>query len=91
MNSLLIGLVAWWIAEGSGIMQDIKWWLCEKKFWYRLDQFNIPQQRRLKPFDCVVCLGFWLGLFYNLNEGLYAPVYGIVASSVGLFISKIYK
>ncbi len=57
MNSLLIGLVAWWLAEGSGIMQDIKWWLCEKKFWYRHHDFNTPRKRGFEPVASVVRSG----------------------------------
>jgi hypothetical protein len=47
--SLAIGMFAAVIAEISGIMNYIKWWLKVERF---------------KPFDCAVCFSFWMALFY---------------------------
>jgi hypothetical protein len=50
--AISIGALAVVITEVSGIMQWMKY------------KFNI--QRRIKPFDCEKCLGFWLGIIYFL-------------------------
>lgn len=89
MSSILISLIAWWIATGSGIVQDVKNWLMVKRIWYVTDQFGYIKPRRVKPFDCEVCMGFWLGFFYNLDSGITAIIYGIVCSALTVILTKV--
>lgn len=77
MNNLIIALIAWWFAEGSGLMQEA--------------MFLTKWKGRCKPFDCPMCLAFWMGCIYNYNEGWMLVVYGIICSSLAIFISKIYN
>ena len=72
---IIVSVIAWWISEGWGAMNWIKW-----KF--KLD--------RIKPFDCPLCLGFWLGVIWVVysRDTLYAP---ILCSAGAMFISKIYS
>lgn len=82
MNSLIIALVAWWIAEGSNLVQTAK--------------HLAKWERRLKPFDCPLCLAFWMGLFFDLRLSTmdagfgFFPVQAIICSSLAMLISKIY-
>ena len=91
-NILIIGIIAWWISEGCGIIQFIKWWLCYRKVYYKVDAFNVHQQRRLKPFDCPLCMGWWIGLFttyYQTGNVMEAITYGILSSACAILISKL--
>jgi hypothetical protein len=92
MNSIIIGIVAWWIAEGCGLIQLLKWWLKERKIWYTTNHFNIEQERRLKPLDCPLCLGWWIGLIhsYSLTQDIsYSIVMGVLSSCVAIVVSKL--
>ena len=84
MNVVILAVIAWWIAEGSHLPQDFKWW------------FKI---KRLYVLDCPKCLGFWLGLFcdlrlstmelnvfYDLN-----PIRAVLVSAVCIVISRLYN
>jgi hypothetical protein len=84
MNSIYIGLIGWWIASGSGIIQDIKHWLMIKRIWYITDQFGYIKERRLKPLDCEVCMGFWLGLIItqDLQQAVLSSVFAILTSKI---------
>ena len=85
---MITGLIAFWFADL--VMPDIKYYLCKYNIWYRYDQFNIKQLRRLKPFDCAICLGFWLGLFTSLSLPLsVAIINGVVSSVVAYTLSKL--
>lgn len=80
-----IGLL---FAEFSGIPQKISRWLLKK---YKIGVPSIPytgisgfsgpiQQRvpyRLKPFDCGMCLSFWIAIIQNYC--LHYTVYDILA------------
>lgn len=83
MNNLIIALVAWWFAEGSNLVQSAK--------------HLIGWEGRLKPFDCPMCLAFWVGAWYGFGHIIfnldYFPsgiVHGIICSAIAIFISKIY-
>lgn len=75
MNELKIALLAWFIAEGCGLMQIFVWFIKKNGYPYN----------RLKPFDCPLCLAFWIGLFYTLN-----PMSAVICSCMAILISKIY-
>lgn len=92
VSILAIGIIAWWISEGCGIIQVVKWWLCYRKVYYKVDAFNVHQQRRLKPFDCPLCMGWWIGLFttyYQTSDIMQSITYGILASACAILISKL--
>lgn len=92
MNSILIGVIAWWIAEGCGLVQTLKWWLKIKKIWYTTNNFGIPVEKRLKPLDCPLCTGWWLGLgytFYQTQDLSYSIVIGVLSSCVAIVVSKV--
>lgn len=86
MNNLIIALVAWWFAEGSNLVQSAK--------------HLVGWEGRLKPFDCPMCLAFWIGFFYqaethkctgNMSYDISMwVVHGIICSAIAIFISKIY-
>lgn len=57
-------------ANLSGVMKQFKWWLMIRGYWYEL-KYPGKMTRRLKPFDCEMCMGFWLGL---INFLLFHPV-----------------
>lgn len=79
---VIIAIVSWWIADGSNIIQFVK-------FMFKMD--------RLRPFDCPKCLGFWLGLIYSLilitdnGFNLVFLSYPILISSLAMFIEKLFK
>ena len=77
MSNLLIGVFAWWFAEGTGLMQQLS---------YKLGR------KRIKPFDCGLCLGFWLGLsigYYQTYDILSAIQLGFVSSVIAILTEKI--
>lgn len=85
---MITGLIAFWFADL--VMPDIKYALCKAEIWYRLDKFNIKQLRRLKPFDCAICLGFWLGFFTSLSLPFSQMIInGVVSSLVAYGLSKL--
>lgn len=93
MNHLVVSIVAWWIAEGSGLSQYLRWWLKVKKIWYKMDHFNMVIERRIKPFDCPLCLAFWISTIYFWNDYSIVELIasGIVCSTLAIFIDKIYR
>jgi|HubBroStandDraft_3_1064219.scaffolds.fasta_scaffold136515_3 hypothetical protein len=53
---LLIPLAANFIADRSGVMVKLKWWLFYKMY----SRKTRYKDYRLKPFDCTMCLSFWI-------------------------------
>lgn len=74
---IIISIVAWWIAEGSNLVQQLK---------HRLN-FD-----RLWILDCPKCLGFWMGLGYVLFIGLslHTLPIPILTSTGAMLMSKLY-
>ena len=92
MNNIIIGVIAWWIAEGCGLVQFLKSWLTAKRIWYYTDQFGYIREKRLKPLDCPKCLGWWLGLTYSFCQTQdigYSIVMGIISSVVAILTERI--
>jgi len=84
MNNIIISIVAWYIAEGCGLMQKLIHWLVMKGY---------RKTNRLKPFDCPMCLAFWIGLVFNTIEyssPLDGLINAILCSSCAILISKVY-
>ena len=92
MSNIVIGIIAWWLTTGNGLVNDLKYWLMVKKIWYQYDQWGNLVSKRLKPLDCEICMGFWLGFFYSLyhtwdvNQSL---VNGALSSFFAILTSKL--
>lgn len=68
--------------------------LALKRIWYKT-YYGEPVPRRLKPFDCVLCLSFWLAFFYSLtcknffDTFLYSAATSLGASVLSLILNKL--
>jgi hypothetical protein len=85
---LFIPLAASFIAERSGVMDKLKYWL-----FYRIYTKQTPYKHfRLKPFDCAMCLSFWIAAVYEWTTGTPATWLSILlpfsSAAVGSIISK---
>lgn len=70
-------------------MQEKKYGETEfKTVWRRPSGYN---EKRLKPFDCPLCLAFWLGIiiFEIQSPGWHPVLYAAICSVLATFISKI--
>lgn len=94
IESFLIACAASLFANLSGVIKQLKWWLMIRGYWYKVAEFNPGGRttRSLKPFDCELCMGFWLGIVYffmfhpvsiPLNIGLAA-----LSSVLSIWITK---
>lgn len=94
MNHLIeiIGIASfsWLFAEGSGIVQWMKWRIQQYK-WKK--ELPLKAAKRLKPFDCPLCLSFWLGLIYfGLTLHTWQCIfYASICSVLAVIISKLTK
>jgi hypothetical protein len=76
---IYITIASVWFAELTNIPTKIKW------------VFNL---KSLKPFDCPLCLAFWLQLITSiaLKENYhYAPITSALACIISMTIKKIFK
>jgi hypothetical protein len=86
---IVISIVAWWIAEGSNLVQELEWWMCEEI--NRIFKSN-KTKITLTVLNCPKCLGFWLGLYYAMFIGLdmdSLPI-PILTSTGAMLMSKLY-
>lgn len=94
-NIIICSILAWWLSEGLGLIQTIKWWLKIKRIWYKeviVMNVRTVTERRLKPFDCPECTGFWFGLissYYQTGDLGYSIVIGVLSSTGAILISKL--
>ena len=108
---VILSIVAWWIAEGSNLIQRLKWRIKVNRIWYKEIEYKeyspshpddkkrrfvrkkMLEERRLYPFDCPKCLGFWMGIGYVIFIGLnlHSLPIPILVSTGSIFISKIYE
>lgn len=97
---ILPAMVGVLFADLSGIPQAVSQWLCDKNIYgcnipnpygYGADKF-IPG--RLKPFDCGLCLSFWLSLANStlICKFTFVTSIGIAATSavVAVMVKAIY-
>lgn len=54
---LIVPLAALFIAEYSGVIQKLKYWLFYRRYTKETSYHEIYS---LKPFSCPMCLSFWL-------------------------------
>lgn len=93
MIYVLIAAFSFWFAELARIPQMImeKLW---RLGWVYKTYFGNELPRRLKPFDCTLCLSFWGGLAYSLATGpcwysfMLAGCCSFLAVSIALFTNK---
>lgn len=82
---LLISLASLFIAEWSGVVQYLKYLI----YLATGRDFN----KRLKPFDCGMCLTFWntLAIFVYLHYEWYSLLYAFANAGVSVLICKVYN
>lgn len=92
-------------AELSGIPNKIKTWLKDKRIWYRKGIFYGNEfvqgqtggyiTRRIKPFDCPLCLSFWICLslcYFKADQTIMMSIgYACISSVLSVWIVKITK
>ena len=91
INLLLIATIVCYVVDISGVINSTKifiWWLVfknEKPF----NNFN------LKPFDCSLCMVFWVGLLYiiftdfTLLNIFYVCMLSLLSSTITYFLNII--
>ena len=96
MNNIIVySILAWWLSEGLGLVQTIKWWLKIKRIWYKeviVANIKTATEKRLKPFDCPLCMGWWIGLlssYYQTGDLYYSMIIGVLSSFGAILISKL--
>ncbi len=77
---ILISLACLTFAEWSGIVQWFIW---------RIGKVN----KRIKPFDCAMCLSFWttLCIFIYLHYEWWSILYAFANSGLTVLINKVYE
>lgn len=90
-------------AELSGIPQYVAWWLAHRYKFFRKyrglvaailgDSGRDWNPRRLKPFDCAMCLAFWITLtWFSVHDPQPENLlHAAVASVTAYFITKLIK
>jgi hypothetical protein len=92
-------------AELSGIPNSIKNWLKDKRIWYRKGVFLGGEfiegvsgayiTKRIKPFDCGLCLSFWISLslcYFKAGQPLLESIgYASISAVLAVWIVKITK
>jgi hypothetical protein len=92
MIYVLIAAFSFWFAEILQAATHVSEWLCEKEYVYK-DYYGQKLPRRLKPFDCTLCLSFWIALAYGLATDptaslLNAGTCSLLAVLLALFTNK---
>lgn len=82
---IITPLAANFIAERSGVMEWIKF-----KLYYRIYSRKTKYKLyRIKPFDCAMCLSFWLCLIQVLpSQNWLEYFFPFAAAAVGSIVSK---
>ena len=90
---LLISAGAWLFVQVIG--EPLKYWLCRRRIWYKLDTFLVAHPRRIKPLDCPMCMGFWGGMAYGINTSYdfhsycAALAWAVACSFVAIIIERV--
>lgn len=86
---VLVPLACTFVAEKSGIMDKLKYWLFYRVF----TKGTQYKQFRIKPFDCAMCLSFWVCLLVECIDKIeFNPTTALLpfaAAAVGSLISNI--
>lgn len=65
MIYILIAAFSFWFVNVTKLPKNFAEWLKVKKVWYNIYEekgVEYLYAKRLKPFDCDICLSFWLTL-----------------------------
>lgn len=91
MQVLIIAAFGAWFANISGIPQMVSQFLfLMGKFKQVTPEFKRPY--RLKPFDCEMCLTFWLYLFTHFEQPILNNLFmSGVCSLIAMIITKLYN
>lgn|GEM_PF-6066659 len=87
MSLLVIPLAANFIAEWSGVIDQLQYWL-----FYRIYTLKTPYNPgRWKPLDCPMCLSFWLGVGFVLipHFSVDAILLPFASAAVAVLINKL--
>lgn len=95
MTYILIAIFSFWFVEITLLPKHFAEWLHRKHIFYKTyedDDFRATYARRIKPFDCTMCLSFWLALGYCLAtcpaNFLIVPATSFLAVMLALFTNK---
>lgn len=83
-----IVLFSVFFAEISQVPQNIMHFLCQAGLVYKLDAYNSHKPRRIKPFDCAMCLSLWIGIVYSIvnYNGLFHLLSFCAMCSIGAIV-----
>lgn len=74
INVLILTTIVCFIVDVSGIVDSVK-----RRIWKWLFKDREYNEFQLKPFDCSLCLSFWVGLIYIICLGQFnIPMIGYV-------------
>lgn len=60
-----ITVIICYIVDLSGIIGSVKWFI-----WKKISKgIGRPENIKLKPFECSLCMTFWIGLLYLILIG----------------------
>lgn len=87
---LIINVIICFIVDISGVIDSIKYGIWKWVFNGKRDY----QEFRLKPFDCSLCMTFWIGLIYiipnfNLINLLCVCLFATISEEMTYFILSI--
>lgn len=71
-----------------GWVQLFKQYLLRKNINTWVNPLGYKQAKRLKPFDCEICLSFWIGICYFWGDQWTIPM-AATSSVLALFIVKL--
>lgn len=71
LELVLISIMICFIVDLSGITGSIKWLLWERVF----NKIGNPENIKMKPFDCSLCMTFWVGIIYLIVCGSFSLPY----------------
>ena len=86
INLLLINLIISYIIDISGVMDSIKSTIKKVLTKGKMSDPNY----NLKPFDCSLCMTFWISLIYVYLVGQF-DIYGIFLACINSYIVQFSK
>lgn len=86
LDLILITIIVCFIIDCSGFINSLKKYLL--KHLYNLNSTS-PNSFRIKPFDCSLCMSFWICLFYIIFNNELSLVNLTIISILSLLSSNI--
>lgn len=81
------------ISDILPVMQWVKRWVWNhapkrlQLFWWNEKGYRDWIQLRIKPLDCPVCLGFWLGVCFSLKNPAFLSVQTVITISASAILA----